>query len=175
MGIFSGNGARRTWRGPGRPGPGAKHGASTGIHSLLGQGGRFRGSARIAGTLRVDGAYEGDLEVTEGLVIGRSGELVGDVRARDVIVCGRLRGTVHAAHSIELQRGCHLEGDLQTRVLVVEEGVHFQGNCRMDEADPERGEPAGRAGGPAGRDARPRSAADGPPPQGGAGAGGRSR
>ena len=32
---------------------------------------------------------------------------------------------------VELQKGCRFEGDVETPIFVVEEGVFFQGNCRM--------------------------------------------
>jgi cytoskeletal protein CcmA (bactofilin family) len=119
----------------------AKQQQSSGITSLLGQGSSFEGAARLEGTLRVDGTYDGSVEVGETLVIGKPGAFRGDVQARDVIVCGRLQGTITASGSVELQAGCRFEGDLRTRTLIVEEGVFFQGNCRMDD-----GEQGGHAG-----------------------------
>lgn len=107
---------------------------SDGPHSLLGQDSRWQGSAQVQGTLRVDGAFEGTLEVSKTLVIGKSGNLSGEIRARDVVVGGRVQGTIMATESVELQKGCHFEGDLRTRTFVVEAGVFFQGNCRMQDA-----------------------------------------
>ena len=103
------------------------------VDSVLAQGSRFEGTAVVEGTLRVDGRYEGTLEAVEAVVIGKSGEFGGDIHARDVVICGSARGRITATGSVELQRGSRFEGDLQTRTLIVEEGVFFQGNCRMDD------------------------------------------
>jgi cytoskeletal protein CcmA (bactofilin family) len=104
---------------------------SNGINSLLGEGSSYEGTARVGGAVRVDGNWKGSVEVTETLVVGRTGVFTGDVHARDVIVCGRLVGTISATGSVELQKGCRFEGDVETPIFVVEEGVFFQGNCRM--------------------------------------------
>ncbi len=107
--------------------------SNSGMQSVLGEGSRFEGTARVGGMLRVDGSWEGSLEVGETLVVGKTGVVSGDVRARSVVVCGRVNGTITATESVELQKGCRLEGDIHTRTFVVEEGVFFQGNCRMSE------------------------------------------
>ncbi len=108
--------------------------SSGAVNSLIGQGSRFEGTTRIEGTLRVDGMYQGAVEVGETLVVGKPGEFSGEVKARDVVVCGTLRGTIEATGVVELQRGCRFEGDVRTRTLIVEEGVFFQGSCQMDDA-----------------------------------------
>jgi cytoskeletal protein CcmA (bactofilin family) len=104
---------------------------SNGINSLLGEGSSFEGTARVGGAVRVDGHWKGSVEVADTFVVGRTGVFDGQVHARDVIVSGRLMGKIHATGSVELQKGCRFEGDVETPIFVVEEGVFFQGNCRM--------------------------------------------
>jgi len=103
-----------------------------GVCSLIGQGSRFEGKGAVNGTLRIDGTYQGDLDVTEALVVGGSGHFAGEVRAQAVVVCGRLEGIVWATGSVELQAGCHYEGEIHTGKFIVHEGVFFQGSCHMD-------------------------------------------
>ena len=40
-------------------------------------------------------------------------------------------GNVTADDKIELQSGSVLEGDIKTKRLVIDEGVFFEGNCKM--------------------------------------------
>ncbi|HEY7461546.1 MAG TPA: polymer-forming cytoskeletal protein [Gemmatimonadota bacterium] len=110
-----------------------KHNSNSGMQSVLGEGSRVEGTSRIAGMLRVDGAWDGSIDVGETLVVGKTGAVSGDIRAKNVIVCGRVQGSISASDSVELQKGCRLEGDIHTRTFVVEEGVFFQGHCRMIE------------------------------------------
>ena len=117
---------------------------SNGINSLLGEGSSFEGAARVSGAVRVDGNWKGSVDVADTFVVGRTGVFDGQVHARDVIVCGRLMGTISATGSVELQKGCRFEGDVETPIFVVEEGVFFQGNCRMPrEAETAYEQPSG--------------------------------
>lgn len=119
---------------------GRKEGHSNGLDSLLGAGVDCQGTARVEGTLRLDGAFHGTLEVGDTLIIGSSGSLTGRARARQVVISGRFEGEVLGTERVELQKGARLEGDVLTRSFVIEPGVWFQGNCRMEltEADEAR-------------------------------------
>lgn len=134
---------------------GRKEGHSNGLDSLLGAGVDCQGTARVEGTLRLDGAFKGTLEVGDTLIIGQGGSLTGRARARQVVISGRFEGEVLGIERVELQKGARMEGDVLTRSFVIEPGVWFQGNCRMEltEADEARlrvepGEGEERAEGP---------------------------
>ncbi len=120
--------------------------AVNGLNSLLGAGVDCEGSARVEGTLRLDGAFRGNLEVGETLIIGSEGSFHGTAFGRKIVIGGHLKGEVMGTELVELQKGARLEGDVLTRSFVVEPGVWFQGNCRMEftEADEARLKVAGR-------------------------------
>jgi cytoskeletal protein CcmA (bactofilin family) len=112
-----------------------KEGHSNGLDSLLGAGVDCQGTARVEGTLRLDGAFQGTLEVGDTLIIGQSGSFTGRARGRQVIISGRFEGEVLGTEQVELQRGARVDGDILTRSFVIEPGVWFQGQCRMDLTD----------------------------------------
>lgn len=103
-----------------------------GLDSLLGAGVDCEGAARVEGTLRLDGAFRGDLEVGETLIIGQSGAFRGRACAREVVIAGSFEGEVLGTEMVELQEGARLEGDVLTRSFVIEPGVYFEGNCKME-------------------------------------------
>lgn len=117
-----------------------KKSTSNGLDSLLGVGVDCEGSASVEGTLRLDGTYRGHLAVGETLIIGSTGSFAGKAVAQEVVVAGSFEGEVLGTERVELQKGARLQGDVLTRSFVVEPGVHFEGNCRMEfsEADEER-------------------------------------
>ena len=102
------------------------------INSVIGQGSVLKGTAEIQGSIRIDGEVEGNLTVSEAIVVGKSGAVRADIKAKTVVVGGKVHGNVSASKRIELEAGSHLEGDVTTSSLVIAEGVFFQGNCRMD-------------------------------------------
>jgi cytoskeletal protein CcmA (bactofilin family) len=114
--------------------------AGNGLNSLLGAGVECEGRARVEGTLRLDGAFHGNLEVGDTLIIGATGAFRGSACGRQVMIAGRFEGEVLGTESVELQKGARIEGDVLTRSFVIEPGVWFQGSCRMEfsEADEAR-------------------------------------
>lgn len=103
-----------------------------GVDSLLGVGVQCEGTARVEGTLRLDGTFQGNLEVGDTLVIGQTGSFSGKACGREVVIAGTFRGEVLGTEQVELQEGARVEGDVLTRAFVIEPGVYFQGNCRME-------------------------------------------
>ncbi|MCK4506783.1 MAG: polymer-forming cytoskeletal protein [Candidatus Aegiribacteria sp.] len=104
---------------------------SSTMDSILGPGSICKGSLKVDGGLRIDGAVEGEVTVSGTLTIGREGIISGDVSVSQAIVGGTIRGTVRAEQQLELQSGSRLEGDIFTRSLVIEDGVFFEGSCKM--------------------------------------------
>ena len=99
--------------------------------SILAQGCRFKGEVEIQGVFRVEGEFEGSIRTPEQLVIGKTGVVKGEIKVKNAIIGGRVNGNIIAENKIELQGGSHVEGDIRTRRLVIDEGVFFEGNCSM--------------------------------------------
>jgi cytoskeletal protein CcmA (bactofilin family) len=101
------------------------------LNSMLGQGCKIKGDIELQGTIRIDGQFEGSISCPDTLIIGKSGIVKGDVKVKNAVIGGKLVGNIAAANKIELQTGSHVEGDIATARLVIDEGVFFEGNCKM--------------------------------------------
>ena len=102
--------------------------------SIIAQGCKFEGKVEVRGTLRIEGDFKGDIGTPESLVIGKTGVVNGKVTVKNAIIGGKLIGNIVADNKIELQSGSHVEGDIKTKRLVIDEGVFFEGNCSMGSA-----------------------------------------
>jgi cytoskeletal protein CcmA (bactofilin family) len=103
------------------------------MNSIIGKGCKVTGTIDVQdGTLRIDGDFEGNVNCPGGtLVIGKGGNVKADIKVSSAIVGGTVNGNIDAREKIELQAGSRLEGDIKTRRLVIDEGVFFEGTCRM--------------------------------------------
>jgi cytoskeletal protein CcmA (bactofilin family) len=104
---------------------------ATGQTSIIAQGCKFDGKVNVRGTLRIEGEFKGDIGTPESLVIGKTGVVHATVNVKNAIIGGQLFGNITAENKIELQSGSHVEGDIKTKRLVIDEGVFFEGNCSM--------------------------------------------
>lgn len=105
--------------------------AVSGVNSILGEGSSFKGNVRIEGSMRVDGEFEGNLTVTESLVVGKGGTVKAEVEVSEAVVGGRVVGRIRASDRVELQTGSRMEGDVFTQSFMIEDGVFFRGSCHM--------------------------------------------
>ena len=103
------------------------------INTILGKGCKFKGTIEVEGTLRIDSEFEGVVNCPETLVIGKTGVVKADINVKNAIVGGKVIGNIKATNKIELQSGSHIEGDIATRRLLIDDGVYFVGSCKMGE------------------------------------------
>ena len=117
--------------------------------SIIGAGMRITGDLVTEGTVRVEGTIEGTVRAGKAVIVGKEGEVTGDVHTQDAVIGGRVRGTVIAESRLELQATAQIEGQISARAqhLVLEEGCRFNGQVQMLGDEPQRALPA-----PAARD-----------------------
>lgn len=99
--------------------------------NLLGKGAVFKGELKVNGSIRIDGDFEGHMEASESVIVGKTGKITGDVTTKEAVIGGTVNGNIKASDKIELQTGSHLAADIVCRGLKVEDGVFFEGNCKM--------------------------------------------
>lgn len=99
------------------------------------------GTLNTTGDIQVDGKVDGDV-TTGSLTVGEKAVLNGDVLAEEVVVRGKIIGTIRAK-KVQLCSTCHVEGDIFHQALAVETGAYFEGNCRHSD-DPLKEQPAPR-------------------------------
>ncbi len=105
--------------------------------SIIGPGMKIVGNCETDGTLRVEGSVEGSIKAGKAVVIGKQGHVTGDISTQDAVVSGRIDGTLRAASRLELQSTCHIEGEVHTRRMQLEEGAVLNGTVHMNgEAKP---------------------------------------
>jgi cytoskeletal protein CcmA (bactofilin family) len=101
------------------------------IDTILGESCRFRGDVQVDGGIRIDGDFEGTMRATETVVVGKTGSVRADINSELVTVGGKVYGNIVGKRKVVLESGAHVEGDVTTVSLIINEGVFFQGGCRM--------------------------------------------
>lgn len=106
--------------------------ASHEIIAFLGKGTEFKGVITYHGTIRIDGRIEGEI-ITEGtLIVGEGAIIHAEISAGTVISGGQITGNITAIEKIQLLPTAVLDGSIKTPLLMIEEGVRFNGHCEMD-------------------------------------------
>jgi cytoskeletal protein CcmA (bactofilin family) len=101
------------------------------VVSIIGPGMQVVGDCTSDGVVRIEGRVEGLIRAAKSVVVGKEGMVNGDVETQDLIVAGRVTGTITAQSRVELQASCHVEGDIRSRRVKLEEGGRVDGRLHM--------------------------------------------
>ena len=114
--------------------------ASSGdLNALLGRGSEFEGKLTFEGTVRIDGKFTGTIITNDVLVIGEGAKVQAEITAGTVIVHGEISGNVKAKTAVELHHPARMKGNVETPSLMIEKGVMFEGQTKMDGLDKSSG------------------------------------
>ena len=103
------------------------------INAFLGSNTEFEGKLSFTGTVRIDGRFKGEI-CTEGtLIVGETALIQSNVHVTHIIISGEIRGNIVADKRIEIHAPGKVFGNIQAPTVVIDEGVIFEGNCRMQE------------------------------------------
>jgi len=109
------------------------------LNGFLDRGSHIQGDLLFEDTFRIDGKVTGKVVSKGGsLVVGDRGEVEGEVTVGSAFVSGKLRGRVKGLARVEIAAGARVEGDIETPVLVIQEGAFFEGRSAMVESAPAR-------------------------------------
>lgn len=106
------------------------------ISTLLSKDTEIRGSIKSQGSIRIDGSVCGDVFSAKTVTIGATGSVEGNITGDDIIVAGKVKGTLTSRGRVALESSAQIEGDLNTSRLSIAEGAMFRGLSNMGGARP---------------------------------------
>jgi len=104
------------------------------LNTIVGKGTVVEGDMHVQKSVRIDGAVTGNVEATETVVVGRDGEIDGQVEAKNLMTAGRIKGNVSVSGKIYMEAEASIAGDIKASRLVLDDGAQFDGKCSMSTA-----------------------------------------
>jgi cytoskeletal protein CcmA (bactofilin family) len=102
------------------------------LNALLGRGSEFDGKLTFEGTVRVDGKFTGTIVTNDVLVVGEGAKVSAEITCGTIIIHGEVTGNVKARTAIEMHAPAKVRGNVETPVLMIEKGVLFEGQAKME-------------------------------------------
>jgi len=100
------------------------------IETIIGKGTNIDGTVTIEGATRIDGNVTGKLVSNDIVTVGATGVVKAEIRAKAIIIGGRVEGNLYASEKVELQTKSELLGDITSKSLLIEHGA-IHGNSKM--------------------------------------------
>jgi cytoskeletal protein CcmA (bactofilin family) len=106
--------------------------ATSDLNALLGRGSEFDGKLTFEGTVRIDGKFTGSIVTNDVLVVGEGAKISAEISCGTLIVHGEVQGNIRAKTLVEFHQPARIRGNVETPALMVEKGVIFEGQCKME-------------------------------------------
>jgi cytoskeletal protein CcmA (bactofilin family) len=102
------------------------------IESVLGPGIHFKGTLTGTGGARIEGSFDGTINLGGPLVVADGAKVTAEIQASAVSVGGSVKGNVTAG-KVEILSTGRVWGDLVTSAFATEEGSFLRGQITMQD------------------------------------------
>ncbi|MBN2306285.1 MAG: polymer-forming cytoskeletal protein, partial [Anaerolineae bacterium] len=101
-----------------------------GFETVLGASSSLSGHLKCNSDARLDGDFEGTLEIAGNVLVGETAKITADINAQNIAIAGAVRGNV-SGKKIQLLRTARVWGDISATAIATEEGAFIDGKIRM--------------------------------------------
>lgn len=101
------------------------------VLTLVGKMVKVEGKFYGQGNMIIEGVVEGSIKTANDLRIEDGAVVKASIRAKNIYIAGIVQGDIKAQESVQLTGTAKVYGDLETKLLAIETGALFFGNCKM--------------------------------------------
>ncbi|CAH1215964.1 hypothetical protein PAECIP111892_04214 [Paenibacillus auburnensis] len=96
--------------------------------SLIGHGGNLEGKVQCDTNLRIEGNFSGEIQCQGTVTIGEQSTVLSTIKAKEVIIAGKVYGDVTADQRLTMTGTGQLHGNIQAGMLSIMEGCVLNGS-----------------------------------------------
>ena len=92
----------------------------------------IKGEVTSTECLYIEGRIEGMIHLDGSrLTVGKTGEIMADIDAREIIVLGKVHGNCRASDRVDIRNGGSLMGNVITPRISIDDGAYFKGGVEI--------------------------------------------
>jgi cytoskeletal protein CcmA (bactofilin family) len=103
------------------------------IYNSLTYGSKIVGTITAENDFRIDGEVEGKIFCNGKVVVGQKGYLKGSISCNNAEIIGTVEGEISVQDTLSLRQNAKVKGNVKIKVLIIEPGAIFNGQCCMNE------------------------------------------
>jgi len=101
--------------------------------TVIGKHIAIEGSIRGDEDLQIEGAMKGNIELPKhNFKVGSSGQMEGEITARNVSVSGEFKGNIKCHEKVEVTHEADFYGEIKAKSISVEDGAYIKGVIELD-------------------------------------------
>ena len=104
---------------------------STNSQTIIAEDVQSDGDIMLSGNITIYGEIRGAVSTDGAIQLAKNGKIFGDVKSSSIQMNGYIEGDMFIDGTAELLSNCELVGNLQYRVLNIQDGAQFSGRCEI--------------------------------------------
>lgn len=101
-----------------------------GAINIIGVGTEIIGDLSTKGDIRIDGKIIGIVKSKAKVVVGITGEVLGNIFSESAEISGMVTGDLNTSEILFLKATANVKGNVSSNKLVVENGANLVGHCQ---------------------------------------------
>ena len=103
----------------------------TNSQTIIAEDVQIDGDIILSGNITIYGEIRGAVSTDGAVQLAKDGKIFGDVKSSSIQMNGYIEGDMFIDGTAELLSNCELVGNLQYRVLNIQDGAQFSGRCEI--------------------------------------------
>lgn len=99
--------------------------------TLIADGNTIAGKVTGKNPLRIEGRFEGEVDLLSDVIVGETGQVEGNIVAHSIYIAGQVKGNVRGKTKVEISTSGRLLGDVTAPRVQLDEGAFFSGKVEM--------------------------------------------
>ena len=99
--------------------------------NIIGHGTTIEGKVTVPNSINISGLIKGELTIGDTITINTTGEIEGNVSAKNADIWGKVTGDITCSGRIELGENAVFVGNITTKELIIQRGAIFHGQSSM--------------------------------------------
>lgn len=87
----------------------------------------IEGTLSFSNTLEFHGNLKGNVVSSGTFILGEEAKIQGEIKTDSAIILGMMTGGIEASNRCVLKSTCHMEGDITSSLISMEEGAKYSG------------------------------------------------
>lgn len=105
------------------------------MSSFFAEGFKMIGDLESTCDIRVEGVIEGNISTTKKVVVGKTGHVIGNVKAANLCVMGEFIGDAFVGELAKIEASAYITGNLQSVNFQIEPGATVEANLKKISSD----------------------------------------
>ena len=109
------------------------------VHTIVGSNVKLTGTLKDTNDIVIHGTVDGEVISDQNIVVDETANVKGPVTAQSVSVSGVVEGMVKALDKLEIHPSGRVDGNIQTKDLIIHSGARFIGKSDIISDDQSQG------------------------------------